>query len=226
MDFNKTNYKLDNILQIKEMEKEELELIMNQLEHSVFEDPFNSGDFANLARAKVAFGQEFTLSDSQALEYYIDAAVLTDKALAYLPDDEISVKEVEYTNFFFIKNRTQRMENNKIRFQAYASALHANIMCYYATEEFPSGQKRHMQWALDAANGLKKVLPTAPIAREMESIHELSNEFFTYLAQEHPDPKHMFKLARMGARYGKSNSVNIAKEIDPRFPKIIPQFIN
>ena len=67
MDFTKTNYELTNILHIEEMDKGDLELIMNKLEDSVFEDPFNSGDLANLARAKVAFGQEFTLSDSQAL---------------------------------------------------------------------------------------------------------------------------------------------------------------
>jgi len=226
MDFNKTNYDLNNILQIEEIDKGELELIMNQLEDSVFEDPFNSGDLANLARAKVAFGQEFTLSESQALEYYIDAASLTDKALAYLPEDQISIKEVEYSNFFFIRNRAQRMKNNSIRFQTYSSALHTNILCYFATEEFPSGQKRHMQWALDAANGLNKILPTAPIAKSMESIYELSNEFFSYLSQEHPDPKHMFKLARMDARAGQSNSIKIAIEIDPRFPKIKPEFVH
>ena len=224
MDFTKTNYKLDNILHIEEMDKGELELIMNQLEDSVFEDPFNSGDLANLARAKVAFGQEFTLSDSQALEYYIEAAVLTDKALTYLPDDEISVKEAEYPNFFFIRNRTQRMKNNNIRFQIYASALHANIMCYFATEEFPSGQKRHEQWALDAANGLKKVLPTAPIAKDMESIYELSNEFFSHLFKETSNTD--YAIARMDARVGQSSSVKTAKEIDPRFLKIIPQFIH
>ena len=67
MDFNKTKYKLSNILQIEEIEKGELELIMNQLEDSVFEDPFNSGDLANLARAKLAFGEEFSRSDTQAL---------------------------------------------------------------------------------------------------------------------------------------------------------------
>ena len=224
MEFSKTNYELTNILQVEEMDKGELELIMNQLEDSVFEDPFNSGDLANLARAKVAFGQEFTLSDSQALEYYIEAAVLTDKALTYLPDDEISVKEAEYPNFFFIRNRTQRMKNNKIRFQIYASALHANIMCYFATEEFPSGQKRHEQWALDAANGLKKVLPTAPIAKDMESIYELSNEFFSYLFKETSNTD--YAIARMDARVGQSSSVKTAKEIDPRFLKIIPQFIH
>ena len=224
MDFNKTNYELSNILQIEEMDKGELELIMNQLEDSVFEDPFNSGDFANLARAKVAFGQEFSLSNSQALEYYIDAAVLTDKALAYLPDDQISLKEVEYPNFFFIKNRAQRLKNNNIRFQAYSSALQANILCYFATEEFPSGQERHMQWALDAANGLKEILPTAPIARNMESIYELSNEFFSYLFKETSNTD--YAIARMDARVGQAESVTIAKEIDPRFPKIIPQFIN
>jgi len=224
MDFTKTNYKLDNILHIEEMDKGELELIMNQLEDSVFEDPFNSGDLANLARAKVAFGQEFTLSDSQALEYYIEAAVLTDKALTYLPDDEISVKEAEYPNFFFIRNRAQRMKNNKIRFQIYASALNANIMCYFATEEFPSGQKRHEQWALDAANGLKKVLPTAPIAKDMESIYELSNEFFSHLFKETSNTD--YAIARMDARVGQSSSVKTAKEIDPRFLKIIPQFIH
>ena len=224
MDFNKTNYELSNILQIKEMDKGELELIMNQLEDSVFEDPFNSGDFANLARAKVAFGQEFTLSDSQALEYYIDAAVLTDKALAYLPDDQISLKEIEYSNFFFIRNRTQRLKNNNIRFRAYSSALQANILCYLETEDFPSGQKRHRDWALDAANGLNKILPTAPIARDLKEIYEISNEFFTELSEEHSDPK--YRLARMDARYGKDNSIKLAKEIDPRFPKISPQFIH
>ena len=224
MDFNKTKYNLGNILKLEEIDKGELELIMNQLEDSVFEDPFNSGDLANLARAKVAFGQEFTLSDTQALEYFIDAATLTDKALAYLPDDEISIKEVEYPNFFFIRNRVQRIKNNNIRFQAYSSALHANIMCYFATEEFPSGQKRHMQWALDAANGLNKILPTAPIAKSMESIHELSNEFFSYLFKETSDPN--YAIARMDARAGKANSVKIAKEIDPRFPKIKPTFIH
>jgi hypothetical protein len=30
----------------------------------------------------------------------------------------------------------------------------------------------------------------------------------------------------MDARYGKDNSIKLAREIDPRFPKIIPQFIN
>lgn len=224
MDFNKTRYELDNILHIEEMDRGELELIMNQLEDSVFEDPFNSGDLANLARAKVAFGQEFTLSDSQALEYYIDAAVLTDKALAYLPDDEINIKEVEYPNFFFIRNRAQRMKNNNIRFQAYASALHANILCYFATEEFPSGQKRHKQWALDAANGLNKILPTAPIAKSMESIYELSNEFFSYLFKETSNTD--YAIARMDARAGQANSVKIAKEIDPRFPKLKPTFVS
>jgi len=224
MDFNKTNYKLDNILQVEEMDKGELELIMNQLEDSVFEDPFNSGDLANLARAKLAFGQEFTLSDTQALEYYIDAAVLTDKALAYLPDDEISVKEVEYPNFFFIRNRAQRMKNNNLRFQAYSSALQANILCYFATEEFPHGQKRHESWALDAANGLNKILPTASIARSMESIYELSNEFFSYLFKETSNTD--YAIARMDARAGQTNSVKIAREIDPRFPKITPEFIH
>jgi hypothetical protein len=224
MDFNKTNYELSNILQIEEMDKGELELIMNQLEDSVFEDPFNSGDFANLARAKVAFGQEFTLSDSQALEYYIDAAVLTDKALAYLPDDQISLKEVEYSNFFFIRNRAQRLKNNNIRFQAYSSAIQANIMCYFATEEFPEGQRKHKQWALDAANGLKGILPTAPIAKTMESIYKLSNEFFSYLFKETSNTD--YAIARMDARVGQAESVTIAKEIDPRFPKIIPQFIH
>jgi hypothetical protein len=116
------------------------------------------------------------------------------------------------------------MKNNSIRFQTYSSALRANILCYFATEEFPSGQKRHMQWALDAANGLKEILPTAPIARNMESIHEVSNEFFSYLFKETSNTD--YAIARMDARYGQSNSVKIAKEIDPRFPKIIPQFIN
>jgi hypothetical protein len=224
MDFNKTKYKLSNILQIEEIEKGELELIMNQLEDSVFEDPFNSGDLANLARAKLAFGEEFSLSDTQALEYFIDAASLTDKALAYLPDDEISVKEVEYTDFFFIRNRAQRMKNNDIRFQTYTSALKANILCYFATEEFPSGQERHKQWALDAANGLRKVLPTAPTAKDLEKISELANEFFSYLFNETSNTE--YALARMDARLGQAESVNIAKEIDPRFPKIIPQFIH
>ena len=224
MDFTKTNYTLTNILQVEEMDKGDLELIMNKLEDSVFEDPFNSGDLANLARAKVAFGQEFTLSDSQALEYYIDAAILTDNALAHLPDDEISIDEVKYPNFFFIRNRAQRIKNNNIRFQAYTSALHANIMCYFATEEFPSGQKRHEKWALDAANGLKKVLPTVTIAKDMETIYELSNEFFSYLFKETSDRN--YALARMDARVGQASSVKTAKEIDPRFPKIIPQFIH
>ena len=224
MDFNKTRYELNKILHIEEMDKGELELIMNQLEDSVFEDPFNSGDLANLARAKVAFGQEFTLSDTQALEYFIDAATLTDKALAYLPDDQISLKEAEYPNFFFIRNRAQRMKNNIIRFQAYSSALQANILCYFATKEFPSGQKRHQQWALDAANGLNKILPTAPIAKSMESIHELSNEFFSYLFKETSNTD--YAIARMDARAGQSNSVKTAREIDPRFPRIIPEIIH
>ena len=222
MEFNKTNYELSNILQIEEIDKGELELIMNQLEDNIFEDPFNSGDLANLARAKVAFGQEFTLSETQALEYYIEAAVLTDKALAYLPDDQISIAEAK-DSFFFIRNRALRM-NNDIRFQTYASALQANILCYFATEEFPSGQKRHMQWALDAANGLSKILPTAPIAKSIESIHELSNEFFSYLFKETSNTD--YAIARMNARAGQSNSVKIAKEIDPRFPKIKPEFVH
>ena len=223
MEFNKTNYELSNILQIEEIDKGELELIMNQLEDNIFEDPFNSGDLANLARAKVAFGQEFTLSETQALEYYIEAAVLTDKALAYLPDDQISIAEAK-DSFFFIRNRAQRIQNNKIRFQTYASALKANILCYFATKEFPRGQKRHMQWALDAANGLNKILPTAPIAKSMETIHELSNEFFTYLFKETSNTD--YAIARMDARAGQANSLKTAKEIDPRFPTIKPEFVN
>ena len=222
MEFNKTNYELSNILQIEEIDKGELELIMNQLEDNIFEDPFNSGDLANLARAKVAFGQEFASSETQALEYYSEAAVLTDKALAYLPDDQISIAEAK-DSFFFIRNRALRI-NNSIRFQTYASALQANILCYFATKEFPSGQKRHMQWALDAANGLNKILPTAPIAKSMESIHELSNKFFSYLFKETSNTD--YAIARMDARAGQANSLKTAKEIDPRFPTIKPEFVN
>ena len=223
MDFNKTRYSLNNIVHIEEMDNGELELIMSQLESSVFEDPFNSGDLVNLARAKIAFGQVFALTNEQALEYFIDAVTLTDKALTYLPDDEISINESK-NSFFFIKNRTQRLKNNNIRFQAYSSALQANILCYLETEAFPSGQKRHIDWALDSANGLNKILPTAPIARDLKESYEISNEFFTELSEEHSDPK--YRLARMDARYGKDNSIKLAREIDPRFPKIIPQFIN
>ena len=223
MDFNKTRYSLNNIVHIEEMDNGELELIMSQLESSVFEDPFNSGDLVNLARAKIAFGQVFALTNEQALEYFIDAVTLTDKALTYLPDDEISINESK-NSFFFIKNRTQRLKNNNIRFQAYSSTLQANILCYLETEAFPSGQKRHIDWALDSANGLNKILPTAPIARDLKESYEISNEFFTELSEEHSDPK--YRLARMDARYGKDNSIKLAREIDPRFPKIIPQFIN
>ena len=223
MDFNKTRYSLNNIVHIEEMDNGELELIMSQLESSVFEDPFNSGDLVNLARAKIAFGQVFALTNEQALEYFIDAVTLTDKALTYLPDDEISINESK-NSFFFIKNRTQRLKNNNIRFQAYSSALQANILCYLETEAFPSGQKRHIDWALDSANGLNKILPTAPIARDLKESYEISNEFFTELSEEHSDPK--YRLARMDARYGKDNSIKLAREIDPRFPNIIPQFIN
>ncbi|RZD30451.1 MAG: hypothetical protein CXT77_04560 [uncultured DHVE6 group euryarchaeote] len=223
MDFNKTRYRLNNIVHVEDMDNGELELIMSQLESSVFEDPFNSGDLVNLARAKIAFGQVFAFTNEQALEYFIDAVTLTDKALTYLPDDEISITESK-DSFFFIKNRTQRLKNNNIRFQAYSSALQANILCYLETEDFPSGQKRHRDWALDAANGLNKILPTAPIARDLKEIYEISNEFFTELSEEHSDPK--YRLARMDARYGKDNSIKLAREIDPRFPKIIPQFIN
>jgi hypothetical protein len=223
MDFNKTRYRLNNIVHVEDMDNGELELIMSQLESSVFEDPFNSGDLVNLARAKIAFGQVFAFTKEQALEYFIDAATLTDKALTYLPNDEISITESK-DSFFFIKNRTQRLKNNNIRFQAYSSALQANILCYLETEDFPSGQKRHRDWALDAANGLNKILPTAPIARDLKEIYEISNEFFTELSEEHSDPK--YRLARMDARYGKDNSIKLAREIDPRFPKIIPQFIN
>ena len=223
MDFTKTRYSLNNIVHIEEMDNGELELIMSQLESSVFEDPFNSGDLVNLARAKIAFGQVFALTNEQALEYFIDAVTLTDKALTYLPDDEISINESK-NSFFFIKNRTQRLKNNNIRFQAYSSALQANILCYLETEAFPSGQKRHIDWALDSANGLNKILPTAPIARDLKESYEISNEFFTELSEEHSDPK--YRLARMDARYGKDNSIKLAREIDPRFPKIIPQFIN
>ncbi len=111
MDFNKTRYRLNNIVHVEDMDNGELELIMSQLESSVFEDPFNSGDLVNLARAKIAFGQVFAFTNEQALEYFIDAVTLTDKALTYLTDDEISITESK-DSFFFIKNRTQRLKNN------------------------------------------------------------------------------------------------------------------
>ncbi len=224
MDFNKTRYTLNNILRAEEIDGSELDLIMNKLEDCVFEDPFNVGATVSLARAKVAFGQEVAISEEQALEYFIDAAVLTDKALAYLPDDEISIKEAESQDFFFIRNRAQRLENNDIRFQAYSSALQANILCYFATEEFPSGQERHKQWALDAANGLNKILPTVTIAKDLQNISELSNEFFSYVFKETAEPK--YALARMTARAQQSDSIKLARAIDPRFPKIIPELIH
>ena len=224
MNFYKMRNRLDTALHIEEVDRHELEQSMNELENQVFEDPFNSGALANLARAKIAFGNNFAFGNEQTSDYIADGIVYSERALICLPKDIILEKEVKYPNFFFFDNRRERLLDNDIRCQLYSNKLKASIQRYEYFEGLEDIQMKYLGWIQEVVRNLDFVLPTATNARVLTETYGLAKDFFSSLFKETENKEYAFDS--ISARVSQSESLNVAREIDPRFPKIKLEIIN